>query len=177
MAEQHTHTLREGTHWRVDPDSGCWLWTGFTLRGYARTGDGQAHRVIWRQSGRPLADSDDLHHTCPNKTCVNPEHMEPKTRSSHVAMHKRALSKLTEAAVASIRASTIPSHVLAAGLGVSEAVIFDVRSGRTWRGIGPDRPDVICDYCGRRIDRGYRSRRYCSPSHRNAAYLQRKAAA
>lgn len=82
----------EGRHWTVDPDSGCWLWSGASKRGYARCITGQASREVWRQSGRLLDPNDDLHHTCPNTLCVNPYHLEPRARGLHQAQHHRVFT-------------------------------------------------------------------------------------
>lgn len=72
----------------VDPESGCWVWTGRTIRGiYGLWQDTTAHRAIWRESGRELPDGLDLHHTCPNKLCVNPDHMELVEAREHRRRH------------------------------------------------------------------------------------------
>ena len=63
-------------------ENGCWLWTG-AIRGNGRNeygafwaqGTQRAHIVAYVWSyGEPNAD---LHHTCENSLCVNPEHLVP----------------------------------------------------------------------------------------------------
>lgn len=63
-------------------DDGCWLWVG-AIRGNGRNeygafwaqGTHRAHIVayVWKY-GEPDAD---LHHTCRNSLCVNPDHVTP----------------------------------------------------------------------------------------------------
>lgn len=66
----------------------CWLWTG----GLDKYGYGQvrwegkterAHRIAYRLVNGPIGRKE-LHHreTCP-KRCVNPDHVEPTTRTNH----------------------------------------------------------------------------------------------
>jgi hypothetical protein len=87
--------LEEGRDWVVDQETGCWEWTGFKLKGYGRCTTGQAHREVWRQSGRPLSPELDLHHECENPPCVNPNHMEPIARVPHLTRHRQADSTLS----------------------------------------------------------------------------------
>lgn len=166
--------LREGRHWTVDPVTGCWEWQLFKLRGYGRTATGQAHRAVWRQAGRPLADGEDLHHRCHKPGCVNPDHMQIAHRSQHLKHHKRACSPLTVDQIVEIRSSLLPHREIAHYYGVSVSVIDSICAGHNWRGIGPTRPDVRCPICGEQITTGHRNRRYCSPAHRNTAYVRRR---
>lgn len=74
---------------RKDPDTGCWEWTGSTNSGgYGQSSyDGQpttAHRAYWRCVVGPIADDMDLDHLCRNRLCVNPDHLEPVTRSENL---------------------------------------------------------------------------------------------
>lgn len=67
----------------VEP-SGCWRWTGMVDRlGYGRYRIGKsgptrsAHRVVWEEVVGDLTDDMELDHLCRNRTCVNPDHLEP----------------------------------------------------------------------------------------------------
>jgi hypothetical protein len=71
-------------------DCGCWVWTGsldssgyakFKLRGRTTV----THRYVWDMANpdRPLDGYDDtIDHLCDrHRACMNPDHMEPVTRS------------------------------------------------------------------------------------------------
>ncbi len=80
---------------RVDPVSGCWLWTGAIDNGYAAMNvDGvmrNAHRVSYELFVGPVPDGLLLDHTCHkpetcrggksciHRRCINPDHLEPVT--------------------------------------------------------------------------------------------------
>lgn len=79
--------------------NGCWHWTGFTTpRGYGRaTGrpfglpaKQAAHRLMWaivRNGGNAPEPGINIHHTCHNKRCCNPHHLEALTEKEHAALH------------------------------------------------------------------------------------------
>lgn len=81
----------EQRYWKfVDKrDDGCWLWTGAkTNGGYGHfwRGDRQvvAHRWSYEHLVGPVPDGLDLDHLCRNRSCVNPDHLEPVTRSENL---------------------------------------------------------------------------------------------
>ena len=69
---------------------GCWLWT----RGCGRGGYGQvsisgrtrrAHRVSYELVyGMVLTPDQLLHHTCRNTSCINPNHLEITSQTTHI---------------------------------------------------------------------------------------------
>lgn len=73
-------------------ESGCWMWTGNKTRNdwraYGATslnGNGTtAHRVGYMLLVGDIPESHDLDHLCRNRLCVNPEHLEPVTRSANL---------------------------------------------------------------------------------------------
>jgi hypothetical protein len=70
--------------------SGCWMWVGYTdAHGYGVFRGGRAHRVSYELANGPLATGTLLHHTCENKSCVNPAHLEPVTPAQHTEKHVR----------------------------------------------------------------------------------------
>jgi len=73
------------------------VWTGATKKGgygYIRrpgtTQDLYVHRVVYEMFVGAI-DGLELHHTCVNKGCVNPDHLEELTRLEHVEAHRAPL--------------------------------------------------------------------------------------
>lgn len=71
---------------------GCWLWQGgmysngygqFALGGTPRR-TALAHRMAYEQCVGPIPQGKDLDHLCRVRHCVNPEHLEPVTRSENL---------------------------------------------------------------------------------------------
>ena len=80
---------RFGSRYLIDDITGCWNWTGaVSNRSYGsiyRDGRMQkAHRVSYELSCGPVPDGLDLDHICRNRLCVNPDHLEPVTRSENL---------------------------------------------------------------------------------------------
>jgi hypothetical protein len=83
----------------VTPD-GCWRWTGsFDKDGYGRFQVGPraklAHRVMLAAVGRDVPDGMEVDHLCRNRSCVNPDHLEPVTHIENCvrAYHARKACK------------------------------------------------------------------------------------
>ncbi len=73
----------------------CWLWTGFSHKGYGvlnvlrRPID--AHRISWVLAGNRLPTSNRLlHHLCENTLCVNPHHLLNVAKTDHASLGKNA---------------------------------------------------------------------------------------
>lgn len=131
-------------------EDGCWEWTGsHSDTGYGCFYDGKAyhaHRYSWIRTNGPIPDGMLVLHRCDNRSCVNPAHlflgshrensvdMVQKGRNSthDTAGERHGASKLTDAAVREIRASTLTGRELAAKFGVSESAVSLVRRGRSW---------------------------------------------
>ncbi len=67
-------------------DDGCWLWkAGITGGGYGYYwhdgGMRRAHKYAFEFINGSVADGLDLDHLCRIRSCVNPDHLEPVTRS------------------------------------------------------------------------------------------------
>lgn len=68
--------------------SGCWRF-GAPLDHYGRFSNMNAHRWLWEALHGPILDGDHVHHSCENKGCVNPAHLQRLTPSEHTAEHHR----------------------------------------------------------------------------------------
>jgi hypothetical protein len=84
----------------LDPEgSGCWIWLGARLKtGYGRCnvslpGGGviatTAHRAAWMAFRRGEHYGLDVHHTCGNRSCVNPAHLELMAHKANCATGRR----------------------------------------------------------------------------------------
>ncbi|MDO8389701.1 MAG: HNH endonuclease signature motif containing protein [Actinomycetota bacterium] len=67
----------------------CWVWTGALVRGYGvmslRGRTRYVHRVTYELLKGSIGSGLDLDHVCRNPRCINPDHLEPVTRSENVA--------------------------------------------------------------------------------------------
>lgn len=72
-------------------ENGCWTWLG-GLRGKGYGGfqvsygtSVAAHRFIYEQLEGPIPTGLQLDHLCRNRTCVNPDHLEPVTLQENIS--------------------------------------------------------------------------------------------
>jgi hypothetical protein len=89
LKSHQTPLERFQSHVVIDPDSGCWNFVG-DGRGSGRAakdgaGYGQlrhggkrqmAHRFAYEHFVGTIAEGDQIDHTCRNKKCCNPDHLE-----------------------------------------------------------------------------------------------------
>lgn len=80
----------------IDEATGCWVWQrATTSEGYGvahRPSDRvtmPVHRLIWERLNGPVPRDRHLHHTCLNKLCCNPDHLQLLTNDDHQALHVR----------------------------------------------------------------------------------------
>jgi hypothetical protein len=73
---------------RIDARGPCWEWTGPLNNGYGRLRYGgrhrYAHRLAWELLVGLLGPDEELDHLCRNRRCVNPDHLEPVSRSENL---------------------------------------------------------------------------------------------
>src|SRR5699024_2450602 len=73
----------------VEEDRGyktpCWIWQGrIDPKGYGRLGWTLAHRLVFEREVGPIPPERELDHLCRERSCVNPEHLEPVTHKENV---------------------------------------------------------------------------------------------
>lgn len=73
----------------VDPETGCWVWTGAKgAGGYGRVAGRAAHRMMYELMVGPIPPRCHVHHICRNVLCVNPDHLEVLTSAEHASLHR-----------------------------------------------------------------------------------------
>ena len=96
-SENYIMTKLETRFWKKveKQQNGCWLWRGATTNDYGSFWIPQLKRCInaHRFLSGDIAVNKGVvfHHTCPNKLCVNPDHLVKLTRSTHLLEHPRKL--------------------------------------------------------------------------------------
>ena len=76
------------------PWSGCWIWMGaLSANGYGnihvRPKNIVAHRYFYEYAKGPVPSGLDLDHLCRVRCCVNPDHLQPVTRSENLRRGSR----------------------------------------------------------------------------------------
>ncbi len=127
----------------MEPNSGCWLWTGSTgTAGYPyfsyKGKTYSMHRLMWQfKNGRQLTKPEFICHKCDVRCCINPAHMFVGSHSDNMRdmLRKRRAwnQKLTLEDAAYIKRSNEPPSVLAARYGVVAPLIYNIRAGIAWR--------------------------------------------
>jgi hypothetical protein len=130
------------------PECGCIIWLGhLNNMGYGRlsvNGTMQyAHRAAFELRNGKIPKGSNVLHRCDTPTCINPDHLFVGTHADNVAdkvskgrqLRGSAVggSKLTEADVAAIRASSIGVNETARRMGLSPMTVSLIRSRKTWR--------------------------------------------
>ncbi len=60
--------------WTPEPNTGCWLWTGYVER-YGVFHRVKAHRAAWTFYKGEIPQGKRVLHHCDVPSCVNPEHL------------------------------------------------------------------------------------------------------
>lgn len=87
--QTHVDRVDHFSRYEVTP-SGCWRWTGPLFdNGYghisaATAGVTLAHRAFYMRAKGEVPEGLDLDHLCRNRACVNPDHLEPVSRSINI---------------------------------------------------------------------------------------------
>lgn len=132
-----------------EPNSGCWLWMA-SLDGH---GYGQimlpnnkvrrAHRELYQCVKGEVAKNLDLDHLCRNRACVNPDHLEPVTRSVNL---RRGLGPQKTKEWHAKQMGCVNGHKYEAG---SYFVYFHAKRNRSYR---------VCKICASAAQAAYKLR-------------------
>lgn len=70
---------------QINEASGCWEWiAGMKGDGYGAFGKTRSHRAAYELLKGPVPEGLELDHTCRNRKCCNPVHLEPVTHRVNV---------------------------------------------------------------------------------------------
>lgn len=153
-------------HSMPEPNTGCWLWMGPVQEsGYGYIVDPrrpihrasmprtQVHRIVCEIVHRPMSAEEQTRHLCHNKSCVNPDHLAPGTRTENSmdsvrAGHwtftrgeKNGRAKITAEQAAEIRRDYMPgrqprgvrmAEEIGARYGISESMVRKIARGENW---------------------------------------------
>ena len=128
------------------PDE-CWEWQAGFRRGYGRIGAGgdkgrviSAHRVAWNFAYGEISGDLCVCHHCDNRKCVNPSHLFLGTQAENIQdRHRKGRDArgvrycptiIPDSAIPGIRVSTESQRILARRFGVSQTLIYYIKSGR-----------------------------------------------
>lgn len=189
----------KGPDYLID-ENGCWVWQRGLTRGYPRLGirglDQRAHRAYFEIAKGPIPEGYDIHHTCKNQLCVNPDHLEGITQREHDIEHFLGeKAGLTIGQVLEIRERGriygVRAEDVAEEFGIYWSTVNNYWAGdRRWSEFFGDDPGPAvpihppCPECGGHVERGPsggpsgkrsdRRKEYCSPACRQKAYWRRR---
>jgi hypothetical protein len=137
--------------WQEDKN-GCWIWKqshcgnethkygGWSMNGkFIR-----AHRASWILFRGPIPDGLCVLHNCDVPSCVNPDHLRLGTlsdnrrdavirgRANFPLGERHGCSKLAEADVVAIRASTGTCKAVGKRYGISATQVCDIKRRKSW---------------------------------------------
>jgi hypothetical protein len=130
----------------VDPDTGCWNWTGPLRNGYgqvctARSKHVLAHRAAYQLFVGEITDGLYVCHRCDNRRCMNPEHLflgtaldnaQDMVSKGRQASGVKLATKLTADQARAIREDGRKYREIAPDYGITFAMVGHIKRGRAW---------------------------------------------
>jgi hypothetical protein len=92
-----------------------------------------AHRAYYKKYRGPIPEGYELDHTCRNRRCVNPDHLDPVP--GVVNVRRQPAAKLTEERAALARRLVMDGATrksVARQLGVSRSLVSMIVAGKRW---------------------------------------------
>lgn len=128
---------KPGPLYVVDPETGCWVWQRKITHGYAYITINKqtlrAARYFYEEHVGPIPEGLTIDHTCRNRACVNPAHLEPVTITENI--RRKPTTKMTEEGASEVRRLShhMTQRELADLFGVHQSSISRILGGKTWR--------------------------------------------
>jgi HNH endonuclease len=119
---------------RIDEETGCWVWLLCRQGKYGSERSGLAHRNYYKKHKGPIPDGMQVDHLCRNTLCVNPDHLEAVPQA--VNIRRGRVATLSQSDVLGIKdryAAGENQYELAAAYGVTQSCISRVITGENWR--------------------------------------------
>lgn len=100
-------------------------------------GDGKlllVHRVVYEEEVGPIPPGMQVHHTCHNKLCINPDHLELVDPAEHAgaAGGNGKLTRRMAEQIKSLLAGGWQGIDIAAAFGCSPQQVCNIKHGRSW---------------------------------------------
>jgi len=141
--------LRE--KYRVDPETGCWIWTAFTERGRPvvtmkmKNGVNRPYAVVpvifWVERGKLVPPDRMLRSTCATgASCVNPAHRRAMTQAEFrrsLGLHALTFEQATFVREQVAKRSPESYQSIAREFGVSRELVRVIAQGRSLKQGGP----------------------------------------
>lgn len=119
---------------------GCWIWLrGFDVRGYPQPiyykgKNIVPYKVLYQEEYGISLEGKEIDHTCRNRRCVNPEHLEIVTHTTNI--RRRSITKLSMPQAREIRelySKGTGQNLLARLYGVTQSVISEIVNNKAWQ--------------------------------------------
>lgn len=135
------HGSRHSRKVELASDTDCLIWIGgrqpngygrFYINGHQK----MAHVVTYKHFIGPVPEGMELDHLCRNRSCINPNHLEPVTRLVNV--RRGRVPKMTPTIVREIRRlwpTGVSHYALAHKFGMSNSAIWAALQRWTWKDV------------------------------------------